>query len=261
MLFSAPALLKIQETNVLAAHVKMAVPAVMHSTSSGALVTADTKAPFVKLVGDCSANDLLFVILILLNDELCFSDSIVFCIYIPQIYSAGNVSVTSTFCNSFVKIMSVPAHPFLDPPVNMDVMRRLNDANTDTCLSLASTDMYKFSALSNGWIPEPQDVCWLQGLVIQTHVPNQLKASFTIRLTGHGLVCDNSHIEMRVRLTKSPLCPVAGEFTTCTLSGIDHGGLTTCVAKCLCDGKDCKHATVHIPKMHEDWKICEITLE
>ena len=78
MLFSAPALLKLQETNVLAAHVKMAVPAVMHSTSSGALVTADTKAPFVKLVGDCSANDLLFVILTLLNDALCFSDSIVY---------------------------------------------------------------------------------------------------------------------------------------------------------------------------------------
>ena len=50
-------------------------------------------------------------------------------------------------------------------------------------------------------------------------------------------------------------------YTTCTLSGVDHGGLTTCVAKCLCDGKDCKHATIHIPEMHEDWEICEITVE
>ncbi|KAK2184233.1 hypothetical protein NP493_275g00009 [Ridgeia piscesae] len=151
--------------------------------------------------------------------------------------------------------------PFLDPPVNMDVMRRLNDANNDTCLSLASTDMYKFSALSSSWIPEPQDVCWFEGLVIQTHVPDQLKASYTIRLTGHSLVCDNSHFTVMVRLATSPLCPAAGEYTTCTLSGVDDGGLTTCVAKCRCDGKDCKHAIIHIPEMQEDWKICEISVE
>ena len=157
--------------------------------------------------------------------------------------------------------LSFPAHPFLDPPVNMDVMRRLNDANTDTCLSLASADMYTFSALSSGWIPQPQDVCWFEGLAIQTHVPDQLKASFTIILTGHGLVCDNSHFNVMVRVTKSPLCPAAGEYIPCSLSGVGHGGLTTCVAKCLCDGKDCKHATIHIPKMHEDWNICEITVE
>ena len=151
--------------------------------------------------------------------------------------------------------MSFPAHPFLDPPVNMDVMRRLNDANIDTCLSLASTDMYKFSALSSSWIPEPQDICWFEGLVIQTHVPDQLNASFTIRITGHDLVCDNSHFTVMVRLAKSPLCPAAGEYTPCTLSGVDDGGLTTCVAKCLCDGKDCKHAIIHIPEMHETCRV------
>ena len=77
----------------------------------------------------------------------------------------------------------------------------------------------------------------------------------------HGLVCNISHFEVMVRLTKGPLCPLAGEYIPCTLSGVDHGGLTTCVAKCLCDGKDCKHATIHIPEMHEDWEICEITVE
>ena len=143
----------------------------------------------------------------------------------------------------------------------MEVMRRLNDANTDTCLSLASTDMYTFSALSGGWSPQPQDSCWFEGLVIQTHVPDQLNASFTVRITGHWLVCDNFHIEVMVQLTQSPLCQAAGEYIPCSLSGVDHGGLTTCVAKCVCEGNDCKHATIHIPEMHEDWKICEITVE
>ena len=143
----------------------------------------------------------------------------------------------------------------------MELMRRLNDANTDTCLSLASTDMYTFSALSGVWIPQPQDSCWFEGLVIQTHVPDQLKASFTVRITGQWLVCDHSYLAVMVRVTKGSLCPVAAEYIPCTLSGVDHGGLTTCVAKCLCDGKDCKHATIHIPEMHEDWKICEITVE
>ena len=143
----------------------------------------------------------------------------------------------------------------------MEVMRRLNDAITDTCLSLASTDMYTFSALSGGWSPPPQDICWFEGLVIQAQVPDQLMASFTVRITGHGLVCDISHFEVMVRLTNGSLCPLAGEYTTCPMSSVDHGGLTTCLAKCLCDGKDCKHATIHIPEMHENWKICEITVE
>ena len=143
----------------------------------------------------------------------------------------------------------------------MEVVRRLYDDNTDTCQSLASTDMYTFSALSGGWSPQPQDICWIDGLVIQTHVPDRLKTSFTVRVAGHGLVCDNFHLAVMVRLTKSPLCPVAGEYIHCALSGVDHGGLTTCVAKCLCNKKDCRHATIHIPEMHKDWEICEITVE
>ena len=182
--------------------------------------------------------------------------------YFTYMFSSyGHISVTSKRCNSFLIVLPFPALPSLVPPVNMAVMRRLNDANTDTCLSLASTDMYKFSALSSGWIPDPQEVCWFQGLVIQTHVPDHLVASFTVRITGHGLVCDISHIEVMVQLTKSPLCPVAGEYTTCTLGGVDQGGLTTCVAKCLCDGKDCRNATINIPEVHEDGEICEITVE
>ena len=88
----------------------------------------------------------------------------------------------------------VPAHPFLNPPVKMELMRRLNDANTDTCLSLASTDMYTFSAVSKRWNMPFTDMCWFEGLVIQVQVPDQLKASFTVRITGHvrqlPLLCD-----------------------------------------------------------------------
>ena len=155
----------------------------------------------------------------------------------------------------------VPAHPFLDPPVTMEVMRRLNDANTDTCLSLASTDMYTYSTLSKRWSLPSRNMCWFDGLRIQAQVPDKLKASFTVRITGHGLICDNVHCAVMVRLTKSPPCPIAGAYYPCTLSGVDQGGLTTCVAKCLCDGKDCKHATILIPEKYEDWKICEITVE
>ena len=159
------------------------------------------------------------------------------------------------------EVCLIPADPVLDPPAKMEVMRRLNDADTDTCLSLASTDMYTFSAVSKRWSLPPRDSCWFEGLVIQTHIPGQLKASFTVRITGHGLVCANSHFSVMVRRTKSPPCPTAGKYYECTLSGVDHGGLTTCVAKCLCDGKDCKHATILIPEMYEDWNICEIKIE
>ena len=155
----------------------------------------------------------------------------------------------------------VPAHPFLNPPVKMELMRRLNDANTDTCLALASTDMYTFSALSKRWNLPFTDMCWFEGLVIQVQVPDQLKASFTVRITGHGLVCANSHFAVMVRRVKSSPCPTAGRYYECTLSGVDNGGLTSCLAKCLCDGKDCTHATIHIPEMHEDWEICEISVD
>ena len=140
-------------------------------------------------------------------------------------------------------------------------MRRLNDANTDTCLSLASTDMYTFSTLSKRWNLSSRDMCWFEGLVIQTQIPDQLKASFTVRITGHGLVCANSHFAVMIRRIQSPPCPTAGKYYECNMSGVDQRGLTTCVAKCLCDGKDCKHATIHIPERHEDWEICEISVE
>ena len=159
------------------------------------------------------------------------------------------------------KCCLVPAHPFLDPPVTMEVMRRLNDANTDTCLSLASTEMHTFSAVSKRWSLPSRDMCWFDGLAIQAQVPDQMKASFTVRITGHRLVCANSHITVIVRRIKSPPCPTAGLYYECTLSVFEHGGLTSCLAKCLCDGKDCRHATIHIPEMHEDWEICEISVE
>ncbi|KAK2160838.1 hypothetical protein NP493_1623g00036 [Ridgeia piscesae] len=184
------------------------------------------------------------------------------------VYATGLIWKTWTGLRQSLKTVTMkftpglfPGLPILNPPVTTEVMRRLIDANTDTCLSLASTDMYTFSALSNRWNLPFIDMCWFEGLVIQAHVPYHLKASFTVRITGHGLVCDNSYITVMVRRKKSPPCPTAGEYYECKLSRVDHGGLTTCVAKCLCEGKDCKRATIQIPEMHEDWDICEISVE
>ena len=44
-------------------------------------------------------------------------------------------------------------------------------------------------------------------------------------------------------------------------SGRDAVGLTTCVAKCSCRGHDCKHVTISIPSKHDNWELCEISVE
>ena len=157
--------------------------------------------------------------------------------------------------------MSAP--PVLDPPAKMQRSARLNDGNNDTCLSLASIDMYTFSTLSKKWNPQPQYVCLLSGLVIKKFVPDKLKASFTVSITGHGLVCADTHFAVAVRQAKWPSCEHAGLYRRCKMSrAVDSvtGGLITCVADCLCHGDDCKHATIHIPEKHEDWRICEIAI-
>ena len=76
-------------------------------------------------------------------------------------------------------------------------------------------------------------------------------------------MCANSHMTVMVRLEKEPPCPVAGPHSPCKLRGVSNDGsdLITCVAECHCDGKDCKHVTIYIPKKHEDWELCDVHIE
>ena len=156
------------------------------------------------------------------------------------------------------------ALPALDPPAKMEHYVHLHDDDNDTCLSLESTDMYTFSALSRQWVPESLDSCWMPGLAIKLCVPAKLNASFTVSITGHGLVCADTHFEVMGQRTKERACRVAGEYNGCKLSeavGSGTGGLVTCLAKCLCEKDGCKQATIQIPNKHDDWKICEINVK
>ena len=56
-------------------------------------------------------------------------------------------------------------------------------------------------------------------------------------------------------------CVVAGKYDLCKRSvqaEYDPEGLTTCAATCVCEGNDCRNVTIQIPKIYEDWKICEL---
>ena len=150
----------------------------------------------------------------------------------------------------------------LDPPVKPEVSARLTDSNNETCLALADTDIYTFDESSGRWFPEPQHKCWLTGLVIKRCVPDTIKTSLTVTITGHHFTCSTSHFKVAMRQRKWPACDLAGLYRTCTWSAaIESGGLTTCVAACRCDGDDCKHVTIHIPESYEDWQICEINIQ
>ncbi|KAI0227373.1 hypothetical protein LSAT2_022171, partial [Lamellibrachia satsuma] len=149
----------------------------------------------------------------------------------------------------------------LDPPVKMDMSTRLNDADNETCLALSDIDLYTFDAREERWFPRPQNKCFLPGLVIKRCVPVGMKTSFTVTITGYHLACSTAHFKVAVRQTKWSSCHLAGLYRNCRWSGaVETGGLTTCVAACRCDGDDCKHLTIHIPKLYEDWQICEINV-
>ncbi|KAI0220727.1 hypothetical protein LSAT2_027780 [Lamellibrachia satsuma] len=155
------------------------------------------------------------------------------------------------------------SQPVLDPPVPMEKAVQLNDANNDTCLVLAHTDMYTFSVSARRWAPQPRGKCVHPGLIIRKCVPDAIKASFTVMITGRHLVCSNAHIKVSIRHTKWPACETAGLYRICKLSETTGSGLglTTCIAKCICEGDDCKHVTIHIPNLQEDWEVCEIVIE
>ena len=147
------------------------------------------------------------------------------------------------------------------PAVKKELLMRFNDADNATCLDLAHTDHYTFETSSSCWFPEPQHDCWIPGLVIKACLPNKGKTPVTIRITGHRLVCSESHFRVIVKQHALPDCVVAGKYDLCKLSvqaESNPEGLTTCAATCVCEGVDGRHVTIHIPKMYEDWKICEL---
>ena len=81
---------------------------------------------------------------------------------------------------------------------------------------------------------------------------------------GHHLTCSTSHFKVQMQQQSKPsACHLAGKYRTCKWSGAadETGALTTCVAECQCQGDDCKQLVVHIPKLYEDWKICEINIK
>ena len=150
----------------------------------------------------------------------------------------------------------------LDPPMSLVKSAKLVDAIKDTCVTLDSSAMYVYSV--GRWNPQPQGKCWFSGLSIKRRVPEAIKASFTVTITGRRLVCSTSHVEVALGITKSSGCELSGMYRQCTLSGPTTTGkeaLNTCSAKCACNGDDCEHVTVNIPTLLDSWELCEIGIE
>ena len=136
---------------------------------------------------------------------------------------------------------------------------QLVDNKTDTCIALTISAMYTFTG--DHWSPEPRGKCWFPGLSIIQRVPEAIKTSFTVTITGRHLVCSTSHFEVMFRTTKSSKCELAGIYQTCKLSGTTtprNDALITCAAKCECIGDDCDHVIINIPTLQESWELCEI---
>ena len=150
--------------------------------------------------------------------------------------------------------------PLLDPPVLPSVAQRLVDANNATCLVLENTAMYTFSPSTSQWLPRPQYKCWRSGLTIRMHKPDTVKSSFAVRITGRHFTCSKSHLSVTATHTMTSDCVEAGLVCRLDSSGHDSGGLTTCVAKCPCGRHDCKRIAIYIPRKHDEWQLCEISV-
>ena len=153
----------------------------------------------------------------------------------------------------------------MDPPATVEMAMSLIDANNDTCLILEDTEMYTFSPSTSQWLPQPKNACWRTGLVIKTAVPDNIHASFTVRLTGHRLVCSHSHFKVMTRHTKLSDCGlVSGNYHICALSGVaepETNVLTTCVAACEYMENKTKYVVIEIPRKHEGWTLCGINIQ
>ena len=157
----------------------------------------------------------------------------------------------------------------VDPPMSSAKSAQLVDANIDTCVTVDNSAMYVYSGGS--WNPQPQPQpqpqgkCWFPGISIKRRVPEAIKASFTVTITGRRLVCFTSHVEVALGITKIwSKCELSGIYRQCTLSGPTSTGneaLVTCSAKCECSGDDCGHVTINIPTLLESWELCEIGIK
>ena len=151
----------------------------------------------------------------------------------------------------------------LDPPMSLEKSAQLVDSNNDTCVTLDNSAMYGYSV--GRWNPQQQGKCWFPGFTIKRRVPETIKASFTVTITGRRLVCSTSHVEVALGITKIwSKCELSGIYRQCILSGPTTTGkeaLVTCSAKCECNGDDCGLVTINIPKLLENWELCEIGIK
>ena len=160
----------------------------------------------------------------------------------------------------FIFVLELP-QPAFAPPAPHGVRALVNDANNDTCISLSQTDMYTFSSIDRSWTPQPRTKCWLNGLVIKKRVPDKMKSHFSVVITGRRLVCSNLRLSVMFTRIANPSCEMSGHYRPCKINeATQSGDLTTCSAKCMCEGEDCKHVMIHIPSKQDDWEMCEIAV-
>ena len=146
------------------------------------------------------------------------------------------------------------------PPVKKDMSARLIDRDDKTCMPLGDTDVYTFDA--GRWVPKPRDKCWFPGLVIKHLLPDTDATSFNVTITGHHITCSKSHFLVSMRYKNNPGCELAGAYRACDWhDAVQSGGLTKCALSCLCEGEDCKDVTIEIPRLYENWQICEIAIK
>ena len=150
----------------------------------------------------------------------------------------------------------------VDPPMSLGKSAVLVDANNDTCFPLVSSMMYIYS--DGQWIPRRKGKCMLGGLTIKRPVPEVIKASFTVTVTGRRLVCSRSHFLVLFRASKWSECELSGKYHRCVLSGptiTGSQGLITCAAKCDCIGDDGEHVIINIPTLQKSGELCEIGIK
>ena len=116
--------------------------------------------------------------------------------------------VAETYDRQLVELIGLE----LDPPISLVKSAQLVYASNETCVTLDNSAMYVYSV--GLWNPQPQGKCWNPGLTIKRPVPEAIKASFTVTITGRHLVCSTSHIEVAVRVIKL--------WSKCDLSGGAH---------------------------------------
>ena len=143
------------------------------------------------------------------------------------------------------------------PHVKSEIAALLCDGDNETCLSLGDADAYTFDA--GRWVPKPNDNCWFPGLVIKRLVPDTNETSFNVTITGRHITCSKSHFIVSMRYKKYPGCELAGAYRACDwYDAVQSETLTTCILSCLCREEDCKDVTIEIPRLYENWNICEI---